>query len=143
MENIFLILITLFTIYLIGLINLNRNKCKEIKANIALKEYKINMNLKISSDIIEELDKFIHEIFMEYITLNIEFRGLEYITPELEDIIVREVGKRVVEELSPVFFDKLALVYNKNNFTNFISKRVYLHTLNYTITKNSIKEDKK
>lgn len=139
--NLINIFIILFMLYLVSLINLNLRKTKDYKSRLMMDEYKMKMGIEITpGDILEHLDAYITEAFNEYIVLNIEFRELDYITKEIEDEINKNVNKMVVDRLSPVFLDKFALVYNKNNFAKFLSDRVYLLTLNYTVQKNSIKD---
>ena len=45
----------------------------------------------------------------------------------------------VIERLSPTLITKISLVYNVNNITDLVSKRVYLQVVNYSIEKNMTK----
>lgn len=140
--NLINIFIILFMLYLVSLINLNMQRSKDCKRRIMLDDYKLKMQLEISpAEILEQLDIYITEAFNEYIVLNIEFRELEFISKEVEDEINRNVSRKVVDRLSPVFLDKFALVYNKDNFPKLLSDRVYLLTLNYTVQKNSVRDE--
>lgn len=143
MEILFYIITGLIIITLLSKINLNNQMARECKGRIKLEEYKINMNLNIDTTIIEQLEFLIEDTFNEYIALNIEFRELSYITAEIEDIIFRDVSKQVVDKMSPVFFDKISLIYNKAHFSTLITNRVYLHTINYSLSKNSLQQEKK
>ena len=140
--NLINIFIILFMLYLVSLINLNIQRSKDCKRRIMLDDYKLKMQLEISpAEILEQLDIYITEAFNEYIVLNIEFKELEFISKEVEDEINRNVSRKVVDRLSPVFLDKFALVYNKDNFPKLLSDRVYLLTLNYTVQKNSVRDE--
>lgn len=140
--NLINIFIILFMAYLLSLINLNLRKSKDYKRRLMLDDYKLKLELEVSpAEILEQLDIYITEAFNEYIVLNIEFKELEYISKEIEDEINRNVSRKVVDRLSPVFLDKFALVYNKDNFSKLLSDRVYLLTLNYTVQKNSLKDE--
>lgn len=139
----FYLIVGLLVINLISKINLNNQMAKECKGRLKLEEYKINMNLNIDTNVISQLEFLIEETFSEYIALNIEYREIGYISAEIEDIICREVSKQVIDKMSPVFFDKISLVYNKSNFSTLIANRVYLHVVNYTLSKNSLQQDKK
>ncbi len=99
------------------------------------------MNLNIEENIVEQFNTLIANTFTEYITLNIEFRELEIITTDIENTISKDVAKNVVEKMSPVFIDKLSLIYNKKEIPKIISNTVYMHTLSYTIEKNRLKEE--
>lgn len=120
-------------------INLNNQLIKESKAKIKLEEYNINMNLNIEDNTISQFNTLIANTFNEYIALNIEFRELEIITPDIENTISKDVAKNVVEKMSPVFLDKLSLIYNKKEISKIISNTVYMYTLSYTIEKNKLK----
>lgn len=122
--------------YIFSLTLLNFRKAKESKKMIMLKEYEINMNCNIDTNIMEQLEMMITNCFNEYMILNIEFRELDYINKEIEDIIVREVSHMVIDRISPIYLNKIGLVYNKVSLSDMISKKVYLHTMNYVLNKN-------
>lgn len=143
MENIDLIILGVLGIisfvvvlYLISLTLLNFREIKESKQMTMLREYEINMNCNVDIDIIERLDQMIMNCFNEYMILNIEFRELDYINKEIEDIIVREVSHMVIDRISPMLLNKISLMYNKDALSDIISKKVYLHTMNYVLNKN-------
>ncbi len=145
MDKIIIYIISFTIIFILLLlwskIKLNRQLIRESKAKIKLEEYKINMNLNIEENIVEQFNTLIANTFTEYITLNIEFRELEIITTDIENTISKDVAKNVVEKMSPVFIDKLSLIYNKKEIPKIISNTVYMHTLSYTIEKNRLKEE--
>lgn len=122
--------------YIFSLTLLNFRKIKESKKMVMLREYEINMNCSVSMDIVEQLDQMIMNCFNEYMILNIEFRELDYINKEIEDIIVREVAHMVIDRMSPMYLNKISLIYNKASLSDMISKKVYLYTMNYVLNKN-------
>ena len=138
-ENIDLIvlgiIIFIILLYIISLTLLNFREIKESKQITMLREYEINMNCNVDIDIMERLDQMIMNCFNEYMILNIEFRELDYINKEMEDIIVREVSHMVIDRISPVFLNKISLMYNKDTLSDIISKKVYLHTMNYVLNR--------
>lgn len=140
MENIDLIILgvvtTVILLYIISLTLLNFREIKESKKMVMLREYEINMNCNVDIDIIERLEQIIMNCFNEYMILNIEFRELDYINKEIEDIIVREVSHMVIDRISPMFLNKISLMYNKDSLSDIISRKVYLHTMNYVLNKN-------
>ncbi len=111
MDKIIIYIISFTIIFILLLlwskIKLNRQLIRESKAKIKLEEYKINMNLNIEENIVEQFNTLIANTFTEYITLNIEFRELEIITTDIENTISKDVAKNVVEKMSPVFIVKL------------------------------------
>ena len=136
-----LIIILLCSIiaYIGSEIFINVNISKEIKSNILLKEYDINMNINDYNEILEQFDSLMTSTFNEYIAMNIEFRNLEYIPEKLENEICRNVAKKVVDKMSPIFFNKLATVYSRDEIPNIISNTIYLHTVSYVLGNNKIK----
>lgn len=138
-ENIDLMIlgtiIFIVLLYIISLTLLNFREIKESKQITMLREYEINMNCNVDIDIMERLDQMIMNCFNEYMILNIEFRELDYINKEMEDIIVREVSHMVIDRISPVFLNKISLMYNKDTLSDIISKKVYLHTMNYVLNR--------
>ena len=141
MDKFIIILSLLILLFLLTKINLNLKYAKESKTRLRLEEYRINMNLNIEDNVINQFNNLIINTFNEYIALNIEFKELEVITPDIENTISREVAKNVVEKMSPVFYDKLSLIYNKKEIPKIISNTVYMQTLAYTIEKNRLKEE--
>lgn len=127
------ILLLILTLYVLKSMD-NMNK------KLKLKEYEININTGTGEEIFSTLDRIIAECFSEYTVLNIEYKETVYIDSELEKQITTDVSHKILDRLSPTLIAKISLVYNINNLSLLISERVYLHTLNYTIEKNGIKE---
>jgi hypothetical protein len=109
---------------------------------LSLREYEVNINSNITDESFKLLDVIIQDCFAEYTVLNIEYKEIDYINADLEKTITQDVAHKVIERVSPSLMAKLSLVYNTKNFTQLLSERVYLHTLDYSIKKNSVKEEK-
>ncbi len=136
--NCIIILICVTIIYLIcTTFSIIGNLLLEIK-KIKINEFSSNINSKIDEKTFELLDKIIEESFSEYIILNVEYKDIEYVDNKLEKEITTNVSHLVAERLSKTLINKISLVYNVDNLPKLIAEKVYLHTLNYTINKNSL-----
>lgn len=136
--NCIIILICVTIIYLIcTTFSIIGNLLIEIK-KIKINEFSSNINSKIDEKTFELLDKIIEESFSEYIILNVEYKDIEYVDNKLEKEITTNVSHLVAERLSKTLINKISLVYNVDNLPKLIAEKVYLHTLNYTINKNSL-----
>lgn len=140
-SNPYLINLLLILIYLLLLtiILYIFKKVQNLKKQLNLKEYEINISTTIDDNTFGLLDKLISDCFLEYVVLNVEYKDIQYIDSELEKEITKAVSYMVIERLSPTLITKISLVYNVNNITDLVSKRVYLQVVNYSIEKNMAK----
>lgn len=134
--NLLLILICLL---LLAIILYIFKKIQNLKKQLNLKEYEINVSTTVDDNTFNLLDKLISDCFLEYVVLNVEYKEVQYIDSGLEKEITRAVSYMVMERLSPTLITKISLVYNVNNLTDLVSKRVYLQVVNYSIEKNTAK----
>lgn len=134
--NLLLILVCLL---LLAIILYIFKKVQNLKKQLNLKEYEINISTTIDDNTFGLLDKLISDCFLEYVVLNVEYKDIQYIDSELEKEITKAVSYMVIERLSPTLITKISLVYNVNNITDLVSKRVYLQVVNYSIEKNMTK----
>ena len=115
-------------------------KMNNMSRELILREYEINISSDTSDNVMNLLEKIIEECFLEYTVLNIEYQDIPYIDAELEKEIVKQVAYKVSERLSPTLISKISLVYNIENLSTLISERTYLHVINYSIERNSMKK---
>lgn len=140
-SNPYLINLLLILIYLLLLtiILYIFKKVQNLNKQLNLKEYEINVSTTIDDNTFGLLDKLISDCFLEYVVLNVEYKDIQYIDSELEKEITKAVSYMVIERLSPTLITKISLIYNVNNITDLVSKRVYLQVVNYSIEKNMAK----
>lgn len=134
--NLLLILICLLLLTIILYIF---KKVQNLKKQLNLREYEINVSTIVDDNTFGLLDKLVSDCFLEYVVLNVEYKEVQYIDSALEKEITRAVSYMVMERLSPTLITKISLVYNVNNLTDLVSKRVYLQVVNYSIEKNTAK----
>lgn len=106
------------------------------KQRFKLEKYKISVELDLSRENKNVLDEIIAECFREYILLNVEFKKCT-ITAEMEQDITKAVCATVVDTISETMLNKIGLFYNVNNLNSIIANKVYLLTMDYSISKNS------
>ena len=132
--------VTLFAIciaYTITIIVLNKNKKEERK----LEEYRIHVQTNIGDSIPTMLETIVQECFNEYIVLNVEYKDIQYIDSETETKIAKEVASMVAQRISPAMLSKMSLYYKSDSIPNIISEKIYLLVLNYSVNKNTIKNN--
>ena len=134
--NLLLILICLLLLTIILYIF---KKVQNLKKQLNLREYEINVSTIVDDNTFGLLDKLVSDCFLEYVVLNVEYKEIQYIDSELEKEITKAVSYMVLERLSPTLITKISLVYNVNNLADLVSKRVYLQVVNYSIEKNMTK----
>lgn len=134
--NLLLILICLLLLTIILYIF---KKVQNLKKQLNLREYEINVSTIVDDNTFGLLDKLVSDCFLEYVVLNVEYKEVQYIDSELEKEITKAVSYMVLERLSPTLITKISLVYNVNNLADLVSKRVYLQVVNYSIEKNTAK----
>lgn len=141
LEASAMILVAMIMIYLaLATYNLLKTN-RKMTHDFHLERYKVNMEINVDENIIKFLDELIENTFNEYLVLNIECNeNIKYIKTELETQISKDVSYQVLKKLSPVFMDKLSLIYNRDEIPNIVSTKVYIYTLNYVIEKNRPKE---
>ena len=142
MDNQILIdlLLIVSSLLILTIILYLAKKINNMNKELRLREYEVNISSDTSDDVMNLLEKIIEECFSEYTILNIEYQDIPYIDAELEKEIVKNVAYKVTERLSPTLISKISLVYNINNLSTLISERTYLHTINYSIQKNTMKK---
>lgn len=142
MDNQILIdlLLIVSSLLILTIILYLAKKITNMNKEFRLKEYEVNISSDTSDNVMNLLEKIIEECFAEYTVLNIEYQDIPYIDAELEKEIVKNVAYKVTERLSPTLISKISLVYNINNLSTLISERTYLHTINYSIQKNTMKK---
>ena len=139
-QNFINLLLIASTLLIITIIIFIFKKINNMSRELILREYEINISSDTSDNVMNLLEKIIEECFLEYTVLNIEYQDIPYIDAELEKEIVKQVAYKVSERLSPTLISKISLVYNIENLSTLISERTYLHVINYSIERNSMKK---
>ena len=85
------------------------------------------------------LDKLIQETFEEYIILNEAYKNIDFINSDEEKRLCSELSKIVSARISEAMFEKMSLVYNKEQIPAIIGNKIYLTIMNYSMNTNKLK----
>ena len=141
MELVSIILaeIIIIIILIVGLIVLNKTIQEftlELSNKRRLDELTINLNHVINKEELHILDDMIEECLNEYKILHFEFEENLYITEEIAAEMERNVLKKVLTQISPIFYSKLKYIYNENIIENYILTKIRFSILDYKIEVN-------
>lgn len=144
MEAILIVLLVGLIIIGMGLLIINYLKFKEEKINNEQQFRILNASVQIDlNDVVLTFDSFIELELQEYLQININYKDITYITSDLEEAILRDVSKKIMEDISPYMINKLNLVYNietEEDLARLITNKTYLRVLDYVTETNGIKE---
>ena len=109
---------------------------KELKNNRILKEKNFLLTVDANKDTMDLLDRFIEDSLIQYRIKFLDGKDNMYISDSKQKEIVKNVLKDVLNSMSPVLYEKLTYIYNKDNLENTIYLKVSLAVLSYTIEVN-------
>ena len=125
--NVILLIITLFVLSKIN---------KNIKLKREFEERKFNFSVEPKETDFMIIDQLIQDNLAEYRILKLESVEKLYITEEIQNKIFEYVLRKVMYQLSPVYFEKLSYIYNKDKLDEIIAQKINLHILDYTVEVN-------
>ena len=137
--EVFLILVLIATVLAdIFLICVIHNMRKSVNDNVKTEYYKCNVNATIDETIPKILDLYVQNIFNDYQAKYLAAEIKQYITPEQEQKILKEMGNLCAERFSPSMADKLSLFWNYNEIGAVIADKVYLTVAAYVAQNNAV-----
>ena len=104
-----------------------------------LARLKLLLETKVTDEDMSLLDKLIQETFEEYIILNEAYKNIDFINSDEEKRLCSELSKVVAARISEAMFEKMSLVYNKDQIPTVIGNKIYLTIMNYSINTNKPK----
>lgn len=108
-----------------------------------LKLLEIQLSANINPDAINDLlDRFIEDIFNEYLINSSDLIQKTYITSDDETKMRSDIINIVGDRLSPYVYQKLSMYYNENSIPDIIAARVYQVVTAYVVTNNKPKQSK-
>lgn len=108
-----------------------------------LKLLEIQLSASIDPDAINDLlDRFIEDIFNEYLINSSDLIQKTYITSDDEIKMRSDIIDIVGDRLSPYVYQKLSMYYNENSIPDIIAARVYQVVTAYVVTNNKPKQSK-
>lgn len=127
----------------IALMVLLKNITTILNKKINLENRKMLFDIEITEDITNLLDNIIQESVAKYRITYLELRTDLYINEKIQNDMIRWVIKDTLNRISPVYYEKLCYVYNKDVIQDIIYEKASLAVLNYTISINGTYDDKK
>ena len=127
----------------IALMVLLKNITTILNKKINLENRKMLFDIEITEDITNRLDNIIQESVAKYRITYLELRTDLYINEKIQNDMIRWVIKDTLNRISPVYYEKLCYVYNKDVIQDIIYEKASLAVLNYTISVNGTYDDKK
>lgn len=115
---------------------------KIIKQDTDLKEKMFLFSLPID-DNFKILDDVVKNEIAVYALYNFPNTNDLYITKDNIDKMIKDVLKKVLNKLSPVYLNKLKYIYNESNLEDTIYEKVRDGVLQYSIEINGTFRDKK
>lgn len=127
----------------IALMVLLKNITTILNKKINIENKKMLFDIEITEDITNLLDNIIQESVAKYRITYLELRTDLYINEKIQNDMIRWVIKDTLNRISPVYYEKLCYVYNKDIIQDIIYEKASLAVLNYTISVNGTYDDKK
>lgn len=127
----------------IALMVLLKNITTILNKKINIENKKMLFDIEITEDITNLLDNIIQESVAKYRITYLELRTDLYINEKIQNDMIRWIIKDTLNRISPVYYEKLCYVYNKDVIQDIIYEKASLAVLNYTISVNGTYDDKK
>ena len=114
---------------------------KREQAKIQEQYYLSSMDVKVED--IDILDKIIDQAFVRYQILKLGHLNNLYITEEMEQKMIFELTKTVMETVSDNIINKLSLIYKKNYIDDIIVQKIQYIVMQFVIDINGNYKDEK
>lgn len=111
-------------------INKNINKKRQSE------EKRMLLELELSNTTIEMLDSMIENSMMVYRIKKFEMDPYLYINTEMQNDMTVYVLDDVIKNMSPVLYERLSLIYNKEKLEDQIYMKVSVAVMSYVIEVN-------
>lgn len=109
---------------------------KELKSKRILEEKKILLSIDIDSSAIQLIDDIINDSVNTYRIFNFESKQKNYISDQMQKDMIAKVLEDVLGKISPVIYEKLSMVYNKDKFEDQIYLKVSMAVLQCVVEIN-------
>ncbi len=137
--TVFLIILCIVTVLAdIFLIYVIHSMRKSVKDNVKTEYYKCNVNATVDETIPKILDLYVQNVFADYQAKYLASETKQYITPDQEQKILKEMGNLCADRFSPAMADKLSLFWNYNEIGAVIADKVYLTVAAYVAQNNAV-----
>lgn len=138
-----LLIISLFVI----LIYTGKSLNKSIEKKNKLEEKKFLFSIDITSgednSYLNLLDNLVQESLMRYRVAYIEYQVDIYINEKTQKDMIDWILRDTISRISPIYYEKITFIYNKDRLEDIIYDKVSLAVLNYSLSVNGDLNNKK
>ena len=99
------------------------------------KEFLYNIDMSEENNF-KMLDAMIEDSLTRYRISYLEYNDELYISDEDQKKMITWIMKDILQNMSPVYYDRLKYIYNKNKLEDIICNKVTMSVLGYTISVN-------
>ena len=145
---VILIILSLLIISLyIILIYVGKSLNKSIEKKNKLEEKKFLFSIDITNgeddSYLNLLDNLVQESLMRYRVAYIEYQVDIYINEKTQKDMIDWILRDTISRISPVYYEKITFIYNKDRLEDIIYDKVSLAVLNYSLSVNGDLNNKK
>ena len=108
----------------------------EVKNRRILREHEMLMKVDISDTGIDIIDKIITEQVTKYRVMYIDHKKAPYINEEQQTEMIKKILEETLNSISPTFYEKATLIYNKDKFEDIVYNKVMMAVLAVTVEVN-------
>lgn len=112
------------------------NTITESKNYRTLKEKKMLLDVNISSNYMDIVDSIINDSIVKYRALNIDHDKNFYMNQKEQEKMISTVLQEVLSSISPVFYEQVSLIYNKDKFEDIVFEKITMAVLSVTVDIN-------
>lgn len=125
-----------FTLIIGIIVYIFDNIISESKNYRTLKEKKMLLDVNISSNYMDIVDSIINDSVIKYRALNIDHDKNFYMNQKEQEKMISTVLQEVLSSISPVFYEQVSLIYNKDKFEDIVFEKITMAVLSVTVDIN-------
>ena len=94
------------------------------------------LDVNISSNYMDIVDSIINDSIIKYRALNIDHDKNFYMNQKEQEKMISTVLQEVLSSISPVFYEQVSLIYNKDKFEDIVFEKITMAVLSVTVDIN-------
>lgn len=130
------LMVLYISIVLVVLIFVGVTLTNELKAKRLIEEKTLLLNMDINMGSYNIIEDMIQESLGRYSIINIDGKEITYIDSKIQDDITKYVLNDILTGISPVIYEKLCMLYNKDKIEDIIYFKINMAVLAYVIEMN-------
>lgn len=114
---------------------------KELKSKRLLKEKELLLSIDIDNSTLQLIDSIITDSINTYRIFNFEGKEKIYISDKMQKDMISSILKDVLGKISPVLYEKLSMIYNREKFEDQIYLKISMAVLQCVVEINGSYEE--